>query len=89
MFVASLVLDELGVPAVFDEVGDVGAAERMQIQPAGEFEIVAVAPESAQQGVLSDQGAALAGEQVDAVVEVGLAVGEPVGDDAPVSSRRP
>jgi len=39
-------VDELSVPAVFDQAGDVGAAERMQIEAIGKFEVVAVPPES-------------------------------------------
>lgn len=86
---AGLVLDEFGVPAVLYEVGDVRAAKRMQIQSGRQIQFVAVAPEAAQQGGLSDQAAALAGEQVNAVVDIRLAVGEPVGDDfgCPVEHR--
>jgi len=88
--VAGLVLNELGVPAVLDEVGDVGAAKRMQIQAFGQPEIIAVAPEPAQQGVLGDQRAPLAGEQIDAVVNIGLAVGQPVGNHlwCPIEDRQ-
>lgn len=39
---ASLVLDELGVPAVLAEMGDVGAAKRMQIETVGQIQIVVI-----------------------------------------------
>jgi hypothetical protein len=44
--VAGLVLDELGIPAVFDEVGDVGVPEGVQIQARGELKVITVSPES-------------------------------------------
>ena len=56
MFVAHLVLDEHGVPAVFDQVGGIRPAQRVQIQSCRKLQIVVVAAEPAQQGVLGDQG---------------------------------
>lgn len=58
-----------------------------EIQSGRQIQFVAVAPGAAQQGGLSDQAAALAGEQVNAVVDIRLAVGEPVGDDFSVQSN--
>src|SRR5258708_26186420 len=80
MVVAHLVLDELRVPAVFYEVGSVGAAERVQIQSVWQLKIPTVATEPAQQRVLGDQRASLAGEQIKPGAHTRLSVGEPVGD---------
>ena len=60
------------------KVGDVASGETNADQAVGQPEIVAVAPEPAQQRVLGDQRAPFAGEQIDAVVDIGLAVGQPV-----------
>jgi len=62
MVVAHLVLDELGVPAVFDEVCGVGAAQRMQIQSGRQLQVIAVSTESAKQCAFGHQGAFLAGK---------------------------
>ena len=70
MFVAHLVLDEHGVPAVFDQVGGIRPAQRVQIQSCRKLQIVVVAAEPAQQGVLGDQGTALTGEQVVSLWDV-------------------
>src|SRR6185312_628403 len=67
-------------PAVFDQVGGIGATQRVQIQSGGQFQIVAVAAESSKQGVLGHQRAFLTGEQVNSVVEVPPAMRQPVGE---------
>ena len=38
---ADLVLDEQRVPPVFDQVGDIGAAQRVEVQPGRQAERVA------------------------------------------------
>ena len=38
---ADLVLDEQRVPAVLEQVGDIGAAQRVEVQPGGQAEGVA------------------------------------------------
>jgi hypothetical protein len=63
----------------------------VQIQSAWQLQVVvAVAAESTEQGAFGDQCALLAGEQVDAVVHVGLVVEEPVADHfgRPIEDRQ-
>lgn len=63
----------------------------MQIQSARQLQIVvAVAAEPTEQGTFGNQRALLAGEQVDAVVHVGLTVDEPVADHfgRPIEDRQ-
>ena len=90
MFVTQLVLDEFRVPAIFYEVGGIGAPQRVQIQSARQLQVTAVAAEPTQQGAFGNECALLAGEQVDAVVHVGLAVGQPVADHfgRPIEDRQ-
>lgn len=59
---SSLVLDEQGVHAGFDQVGDVGAAQRVDVQAGGEAEVFALAVEPAVQRGLRNKGAAFGGE---------------------------
>jgi hypothetical protein len=61
--VPGLVLNEQGVHAGFDQVGDVGAAQRVDIQTGGEAQIFAVAVEPAVQCRLGDKGSALGGNR--------------------------
>ena len=75
MVVAHLVLDELRIPAVFDQVGGIRAAQRVQIQSVRQLQIPTVPAEPAQQRVLGDQRASLAGEQIKPVGHTRLARG--------------
>jgi hypothetical protein len=62
--VTQLVLDKFRVPAIFDEVGGIGAPQRVQIQSARQLQvIVAVAAEPTQQGAFGNQRALLAGNK--------------------------
>ena len=81
MFVTQLVLDEFRVPAIFYGVGGIGASQGVQVQSAWQLQVIgAVAAESTEQGAFGNQRAPLAGEQVNAVVQVGLTAGQPVAD---------
>ena len=55
---ADLVLDEQRVPAVLDQVGDIGAAQRVEVQPRGQAERVPVGGEPAVQLLTPIRGAA-------------------------------
>lgn len=79
-----LVLDEPRIPAGLEKVGGVRAAQGVDVDPFGEPELGAVAPDPAQERRLDDESAAFAGEQVEGTA-VAAAVGEPVLEDA----RRP
>ena len=60
---ADLVLDEQRVPAVFEQVGHIRAAQRVEVQPGGQPERVAGLIEPLVQGADPDALPALGGPQ--------------------------
>lgn len=81
VLMAHLVLHEPRVPSSFEEVSGVRTTERVEIEPIGESQLLAVAPDPSDQSRLDDQSAAFAGEEVQGA-RITAAVGEPVLDDA-------
>jgi len=79
--VACLLLDEQGVGAVLDEVGDVGAAQGVHVQSLVLAQLVAVAAEPGTEGGCGHQRAALGREQVQAAAGQGEPAADPVADD--------
>lgn len=80
-------LNEPGVVAVLDEVGDVGTAERVEVQPGIEAEGVAIGDEPRVQPLVADSPPAFGrpGRRIAVDAEVGPDLGEPLVEHA----RRP